>query len=249
MVCINEPQLLPLQFGDVFHRPTWYHRTTLSTHDGSELNLHEYVDNVTAELLPEVQRLSALYTATATYASPEEALSVLSHVTSVLERLLQSTRNQNDDPSLTGLVCRMAAALHVFVPFSGYFPSPFLMITGLTVELKSSLAKLILTGNPPSDLLLWLLSIGGASAHRHPDLRFWFVSQLVVVMTDIGVRSWEDMRRYLVHFAMHSNWCEEGFYGLWQDTFRQLEVLDIDRSGDVSQVPGRTPWTVSFRHP
>ena len=130
MVSINEPTLLPISYGDQQRPLDWLNEpgtATLMTHDGSNADLKEFgVDVVTANVLRETQRLSRLYTATVDYGSPEEALHVLTHLCSILERLLQMSKVPAEDSPIPGLSqsCRLAGCLHVFTPMSGYFPNP-----------------------------------------------------------------------------------------------------------------------------
>ena len=121
MVSINEPSLLPITYGDQYRDMDWLgdpETATLLTHDGGQANLAELgVDLATANVLHEVQRLSRLYTSMVDYGSPEDAVAVLSQLCSILERLLQMSK----DPGIVvspvpGLSqsCRLAGCLHVF---------------------------------------------------------------------------------------------------------------------------------------
>lgn len=119
MVSVNEPSLLPLTYGDAERDMDWLNNpdtATLLTHDGGQANLRDFgVDVVTANLLHEVQRLSRLYTSTLGYGSAHEAITVLSYLCSVLERMLQLSRSPSNDSLIPGLSqsCRLAGCLHV----------------------------------------------------------------------------------------------------------------------------------------
>lgn len=125
MVSINEPAFLPLTYGDVEREMDWLgnpETATLLTHDGSQADLADFgVDVVTANILHEVQRLSRLYTSTLEYGTPENAVTVLSYLCSILERLLQMSRHSAEGSPVPGLSqsCRLAGCLHVFTPMSG----------------------------------------------------------------------------------------------------------------------------------
>ena len=232
MVSVNEPMLLPVTYGDQYREIDWIHNeetATLLTHDGGQANLSEFgVDVVTANVLHEVQRLSKLYTATLEYGTPQEANNVLSHLCSILERLLQMSKSSSDDSPVPGLSqsCRLARCLHVFVPMSGYFPNPTLMLHTLVRDLKSSLTYLIRALGTESHLLLWLLCVGGITAHSMPE-RAWFVGHLVVVITDLHIQNWESMRQHLVKLAFHDNFCDIGFNALWTEARRKQEALNL----------------------
>jgi hypothetical protein len=154
------------------------------------------------ELTSYPQRLSRNYTATVNNGTPEGANVILSYLCSVLERLLQMSRSPTTDSPIPGLSqsCRLAGCLHVFTPMSGYFPDPTLMLHQLVRDLKSSLTYMIRAVGTRSELLLWLLSVGGITAHSMPE-RTWFVGHLVVVITDLGIKDWPQMRQHLIQLA------------------------------------------------
>lgn len=230
MVSMNEPSLLPLAYGDakmsLLNDPS---TATLLTHDGGQANLFDFgVDVVTANVLHEVQRLSKLYTSTLLYGSAEEAVRVLSQLCSILEKMLQLSKEPSADSPIPGLSqsCRLAGCLHLFTPLSGYFPSPTLLLHSLVRDLKASLTYMMRAlGGTRSHLLLWLLSVGGITAHSMPE-RAWFVGYLVVTVTDLGIDSWETMRQHLVALAFHDNFCDISFHALWLEVRRKQEVLD-----------------------
>ena len=122
MISINEPQLLPLTYGDIGRDITWLHAretATLQTHDGSLAKLEDFgVDLPTSNVLHEVQRLSKLYTAAVDFGTPQDATHVLSHLCSIVDRLLQMSKDPSDDSPIPGLSqsCRIAGVLHVLTP-------------------------------------------------------------------------------------------------------------------------------------
>lgn len=96
---------------------------------------------------------------------------------------------------------QLRAALHVFVPLSRYFLDPTLLIAELVRDLKASTARLMRKGKVRTDLLLWLLAVGGNSAHAMPE-RVWFVAHLVNVVRELGIHEWTTMRQSLVKFTL-----------------------------------------------
>lgn len=231
MVSINEPGLLPLTYGD-------YNRdfdlsnpetATLITHDGGEADLRDSgVDVRTANLLHEVQRLSRLYSSTLHDRTPQEAVDVLSYLCSILDRLLQMSKLPSTDSPVPGLSqsCRIAGCLHVLAPMAGYSPDPTLMLHSLCRDLKASLTYMIRALGTKSYLLLWLLAVGGITAHSMPE-RTWFVGHLVVVVTDLSISNWEAMRRSLVKLAFHDNFCDENFNKLWNEVREKQKSLNL----------------------
>lgn len=232
MISISEPTLLPVTYGDENREIDWLHNidtATLLTHDGGQADLTQFgVDVVTANILHEVQRLSILYTASLQYRTPQEAITVLSYLCSILERLLQMSKSPSDDSPTPGLSqsCRIAGCLHVFTPMSGYFPNPTLMLHTLVRDLKASLTYMIRAVGTRSTLLLWLLSVGGITAHSMPE-RAWFVSHMVVVITDLRIETWDAMRGHLIKLAFHDNFCDTSFSALWIEVKRKQESLNI----------------------
>jgi hypothetical protein len=110
---------LQRRYGDAQREMDWLHdpeTATLLTHDGGQANLRDFgVDVVTANILHEVQRLSRLYTSTLNYRSAQEAVTVMSWLCSILERMLQLSKQASDDSPIPGLSqsCRLAGCLHV----------------------------------------------------------------------------------------------------------------------------------------
>lgn len=170
-------------------------------------------------------------------APAEEAIVVISHFCSVLQRLLQiapASGNRRLEFYIAEC-CRYAAALHNFTPLSGFYPDPTLMINTLTHKLKASLTWIL----PPveearNELLLWLLSVGGIStvkmeerdmSGRMPE-HHWFVGHLIVLVADLNIRSWDDFRQQLVKVTWYGNFCEVSLGRLWQEIALKKEVLD-----------------------
>ncbi|KAK3675949.1 hypothetical protein LTR78_004141 [Recurvomyces mirabilis] len=250
MVSINEPMLLPLTYGDLDRDFGWLTNpttATLLTHDGGEKDLREFgVDTATANVLHEVQRLSRNYSSIVNFGTPNEATKVLSGLCSVLEKLLQMSRFSSNDSPIPGLSqsCRLAGCLHVFTPLSGYFPDPTLMLHTLVRDLKSSLTHLIGAVGTKSHLLLWLLFVGGNTAHSMMPERSWFVGHLVVVVTDLRIRTWQEVRQYLVQLAFHDNFCDITFGKLWDEVKQKQDSLDVDLPPIETDV-----WCNQYLHP
>lgn len=77
------------------------------------------------------------------------------------------------------------------------------MLHTLVRDLKSSLNHLIRAVGTQTHLLLWLLSVGGITAHSMPE-RSWSVGHLVVVVTDLSMQSWNAMLQHLVRSSLES---------------------------------------------
>lgn len=100
------------------------------------------------------------------------------------------------------------------------------MLHTLVRDLKSSLTHMIRAVGTQSHLLLWLLSVGGITAHSMPE-RSWFVGHLVVVITDLHIQTWDAMRQHLVKLAFHDNFCDISFNALWNEVRQKQEVLNL----------------------
>ena len=125
MISINEPALLPLSYGS--DPIPFYHAREaqpLHTHSGALVDLRTFgVDVPTANILHEVQRLSQMYTAAVDYGTPAEATQVLSHLCSIVDRLMRMSRESEaaeTDSPVPGLSrsCRLAGCLHIFNPMT-----------------------------------------------------------------------------------------------------------------------------------
>ena len=107
-----------------------------------------------------------------------------------------------------------------------YFPSPMLMLHTLVRDLKRSLTHMIQAIGTRSHLLLWLLSVGGVTAHAMAE-RAWFVGHLVVVIADLEIQSWSYMRQNLVQLALHDNFCDVSFHALYDEVKAKQKLLSI----------------------
>lgn len=105
------------------------------------------------------------------------------------------------------------------------------MLHTLVQDLKRSLTHMIHAIGTRSHLLLWLLSVGGVTAHAMPE-RSWFVGHLVVVIADLQIESWSFMRQNLVQLALHDNFCDMSFLSLWKEVKAKQESLNILQSVD-----------------
>ncbi|KAK6441433.1 hypothetical protein LTR95_002336 [Oleoguttula sp. CCFEE 5521] len=232
MISTHEPSLLQLGYGDLHNPPRWFHEREaqpLLTHSGNFVDLLDFgVDVPTANLLREIQRLTKLYTTALDGESAEQATNILSHLCSVIDSLFQLSREQTMDAVIPGLSqsCRLAGCLHILTPMSGYFPNPTLMLHTLVRDLKSALTQVLssLAGRS-THLLLWLLAVGGITAHSMPE-RSWFVGHLVVAITDLDIGNWDPFREYLVALAFHDNFCDISFQALWVEVERKRATLD-----------------------
>lgn len=232
MVAIDEPIFLPLTYGNELDDATWLHdpeTAALLTHDGGEANLLDLgVDVGTANMLHRVQRLSITYANSVKSGTPEQAFGVLSSLCAAIERLMRTSRVPSDDSPVPGLSqsCRLAGCLHLFAPQCGYFPDPTLMLHTLVYEIKVSLGHMIRAIGSRSILLLWLLAVGGITAHSMPE-RSWFVGHLVVVITDLQIGTWEAMRQHLLRLAFHDNFCDMSFHALWDEVRQRQEAFGM----------------------
>ena len=111
----------------------------------------------------------------------------------------------------------------MFTAISGYFPDPWLMLHALVRNLKASLTRLLHAKSSRTHLLLWLLSVGGITAHSMPE-RSWFVGHLSVIVTDLNIRIWEDMRGHLVALTLHDQFCDINSFALWQEVVWKLDL-------------------------
>ncbi|KAI7493322.1 hypothetical protein KC367_g8643 [Hortaea werneckii] len=229
VVSMGEPQVLDISFGD-FNRPLHWQfsdrHAKVLTHDAAWTDLRIYgVDAEVTLLLSTIQGYSIGYMAALDHGSSKEAVQLLSRACSIIDELLQQRTPRASDAGEPGLAqsCRIASCLHLFTPMSGYFPDPTLMLHALVRDLKASLTRLLHAKSSHSHLLLWLLSVGGVTAHSMPE-RSWFVGHLSVIVTDLNIRTWEDMRAHIVALALHDQFCDINSFALWQEVEQKLDM-------------------------
>jgi hypothetical protein len=93
-------------------------------------------------------------------------------------------------------------------------------------KLKAALETMIKLAPSDHPLLPWLLSVGGIYAL--PVERGWFIGQLVSVVTDMKIRSWDDIKHHLVKVIWIEFFCERPFRELWEDVAQKLDTLNLD---------------------
>jgi hypothetical protein len=57
--------------------------------------------------------------------------------------------------------------------------------------------------------------------------RLWFVGHLVVVVGDLDIHSWDEMRQFLVKLAFHDNFCDVSFRALWDEVRHKAASLNL----------------------
>jgi len=104
--------------------------------------------------------------------------------------------------------CRIAAVLLCVMPYNAY-PSHDLLINAQLHKLKASLETLLLLVPPDHALLPWLLSVGGILSP--PLERKWFIGHLVITVSELNIKSWEEMKSHLVKAIWVEPICEVPF--------------------------------------
>jgi hypothetical protein len=94
-------------------------------------------------------------------------------------------------------------------------------------DLKASLTHLLRAVGSRSHLLLWLLCVGGITAHSMIPERSWYIGHLVVVTSDLDIRTWDQLRGYLVQLAFHDNFCDISFHQLWDEVRQKQDLLSV----------------------
>ncbi|TKA74534.1 hypothetical protein B0A49_02985 [Cryomyces minteri] len=188
LVAINEPELLPVYFGDVDERRRYFSHPLITSIGEGELDFRLYgVDEVTSIILLNIKCLSWRFMAHRNYDSPEEAVG------------------------------------------SGYYPDPTMMSNVLVIRLESALTSMIMTTGSQNRLLLWLLTVGAISAAKMPE-RILYIGELVEVVTDFGIGSWDEMRESLREIAWQDNYCQVSSESVWEEVRLKKEALDLTSS-------------------
>ena len=94
------------------------------------------------------------------------------------------------------------------MPYNAY-PSHDLLINVQLHKLKASLETLLLLVPPDHALLPWLLSVGGILSP--PLERKWFIGHLVITVSELNIKSWEEMKSHLVKAIWVEPICEVPF--------------------------------------
>nr|POE61286.1 hypothetical protein CFP56_78024 [Quercus suber] len=225
LVAINEPSLLPVTYGfsdAEVHQPPHTDMTTSPVFgDASAPQSVELgIDLATADMLEEVRRVSGIYTSLLRHDAPREAMEVFHSIFSVSERLMRYAGK----PSAAALSqsCCIAACLHILTPISAYSPSPTLLLHAMVRELKASTSRAMELSSNASKTLLWLLAVGGITAHSMPE-RSWFLGHLAVVVNDLNIQTWDEMRTVLLELVLHDDFCDVSYRELWTGLAQKLE--------------------------
>ncbi|KAL9079682.1 MAG: hypothetical protein Q9157_001459 [Trypethelium eluteriae] len=229
MIASNQVRSLPLayEFEGQFHD---FPGSVVFSHVDPELYDATETRNM---ILKEANHMSHMFTITVTSSSTEEGLSVLNHLSSLMQALFQLSPRPETDPVISRLLesCRYAAVLHVFFPLCGYYPDPTLMVNTIVHDLKASLDIYTIFLTLHTDLVLWMFFVGGVSAWNMPE-RNWFVDHLVVITQDLEVITWEHVRTRLTDVVWYAVFCEDSFRRLWQEIEVKAESLRV-----AGQVP------------
>lgn len=122
--------------------------------------------------------------------------------------------------------CRWATAIFLYFPFDDHFPDPTLMINSLLHELKAALMPVVPCFPEENLLMLWILAVGGVAAFNLPE-RTWFVSNLMVIVSEMGLGSWEEMKRCLQMAIWADMMSDAQFRHLWEDVTVSAECLAV----------------------
>ena len=187
-------------------------------------------DETQSLILQEANHMSQMFTTNIISPSTEEGLSVLDHLSSLIQALFQlAPKPEADSVTARMLVsCRYAATLHVFFPLCGYYPDPRLMVNSIVHNLKASLDFYVVFLALHADLVLWMFFVGGVSACNMPE-RNWFVEHLVMMTEDFDIHSWQQMSSHLTSVVWYAVFCEESFRSLWLEIEAKSKVLDMNK--------------------
>lgn len=176
------------------------------------------VPNEYYDLITDTNTMSQRFSIGNETPSLSENISMLSGMTRLLQRLIQTSPPSDlAEPSLNlSESCRYAGILHVCYPLSGAYPDPSLFVTIIVHRLKARLVQL----QDPSisrPLLLWLYAVGAtSSAWREPRLSAWFVGHLSLIVDDLGISSWNEMKTTLTSVMRFAIFCETSFFNVWK---------------------------------
>jgi hypothetical protein len=228
---MTKPQFPPAKIVDFAEASQWLQDASLSLCEPNDLDFEMFgVNKTLSNIMRELRQISHGVSTTRTHAAAAGSSSVPSLVCSILQRLLLLPPAVEPGPSVAYIseCCRLATSLLLFLPWRNNYPNPKFMINGLLYKLKASLECMTLTVGTENPLLVWLLSVGGVLAFEVPE-RDWFVNQLVLVVTDHDIGSWNDMKGLLLKFLWFDSYCEGPFRLLWDEVVFKRDKLDRDR--------------------
>lgn len=118
--------------------------------------------------------------------------------------------------------CRTTALIYsIAVIFP--IPNTFKLFQTLVSRLKLSIEmERIDKDNHLSDLLLWMLILGGVAALDKPE-RSWYVSQLVLFAKRWNMYMWRSVEKILGSFLWLDSACGQGGRRLWSEVINRIE--------------------------
>ncbi|OAL39775.1 hypothetical protein AYO20_00687 [Fonsecaea nubica] len=224
----------------VVQRPLWFYQSLHATHDlhdthvdglnPSPLDFHAHgVLAEYAELMLNIRMLAMTYQTAQDCSSATEYQGVLTFLCATLQRLLTlpvpDLLTGSYERTITA-ACRHALIIHVFAQWCGHQPDPSLLVSTAQHDLLATLRPLTERGGTSSNLLLWLLSVGG-TCPCGPAQRKWFVSQLADTAADLGIHSWEGMKASLKQVIWHEHQDDRQHRDLWN------EVVELREGGTL----------------
>lgn len=230
LIVADEPTLLPFKFEGLTDElfPTIAYRQSLDWLDiGDELRqISSTLDESTARVLLETQRLSQQYTSRYGDGSIEESMDTLTRSCIIIQHLLALDQFSVDRYPTALLIssCRIGFCLHVLTPASAYFPQPTLVLQSLIASLKSKLAPLVRTRGKHDMTLMWLLAVGGITSHSMTE-HGWFVRYLELLSADLGIQQWPSLRNELLKMISHNDFCDDSYKKLWAEVLQKRESL------------------------
>jgi hypothetical protein len=207
--------------------PPWYFEILPRFETLDFISFEDYgVNHNFAACLRNIRLLAATYQTAADCENTEKYLSILTFLCSTMQRILSlpPVEPPNSQEYFLAEACRWTAALHVFSQWAGHQPDPILMISKARHKAKEALTPLMIEGggNP---VLLWLLAAGGVGALGSPERR-WFVAHLAAMVSEMEIRSWEEMRALLKMVVWHNLQDEPTHRLLWEEALDQIQYLD-----------------------
>ncbi|KIW81370.1 hypothetical protein Z517_04395 [Fonsecaea pedrosoi CBS 271.37] len=234
----------------VVQRPLWFYQSLHATHDlrstdvdglnPSPLDFHAHgVLAEYAELMLNIRMLATTYQTAQDCSSATEYQGVLTFLCATLQRLLTlpvpDLLMGSYERTITA-ACRHALIIHVFAQWCGHQPDPSLLVSTAQHDLLATLRPLTERGGVRSNLLLWLLSVGG-TCPCGPAQRKWFVSQLADTAADLGIHSWEGMKASLKQVIWHEHQDDRQHRDLWNQVVELREGGTLHSPQMVYRVP------------
>lgn len=198
--------------------------------EGRPLNQELYDYRYNEGPVNKLKQISFRFASSSDMIPADEFIQVFGELCATVQQLLHASQKQEAstgssmDP--TYRLCCIASAVFVLTPLRNVFPDPSLLINDLVHKLRKGLAVAVTAEQSlPSSLQLWLLCVGLAASTPLPADHRWFLGRLLVLLEDLHVTTWAELRGYLMEMMWNTVYCEGIYIKTWEEAQQHREYL------------------------